>query len=43
MELSGVVGAVSAPFDGGFAADYDGVITLTWIGEIRAATPADCE
>lgn len=43
VELCGEIGEVPSLYSDGFAADYDGMITLSCLGEIRALQPGECE
>jgi hypothetical protein len=43
VELCGEIGEVPFLYADGFAGDYDGMITLSCLGEIRALRPGECE
>lgn len=43
LELSGTIGEVPSVSRSGFPGDYDGMITLSWVGEMRPSSRGDCE
>ena len=43
VELCGKIGEVPSLYADGFAGDYDGMITLSCLGEIRSLKPGECE
>ena len=43
VELCGQTGEVPSTHADGFAGDYDGMITLSCLGEIRKLQPGECE